>query len=128
MNGGLFHSSRPHQNLRASHQAGLLVLELSDDGHGVDLEKVRRSIVERQLSPAETAAQAPAPVDGAAAGRACKRDLRPVAISPPFEASFDQRQVFVHLRNLLHQAFGLDGTGPQSVTSRSERRAATLVK
>ncbi|MHC8390475.1 response regulator [Pseudomonas sp. MDT2-39-1] len=43
--------------LRASHQAGLLVLELSDDGHGVDLEKVRRSIIERQLSPAETAAQ-----------------------------------------------------------------------
>ncbi|WP_448118083.1 response regulator [Pseudomonas serbica] len=43
--------------LRASHQAGLLVLELSDDGHGVDLEKVRRSIVERQLSPADTAAQ-----------------------------------------------------------------------
>ncbi|OMQ37750.1 hybrid sensor histidine kinase/response regulator [Pseudomonas putida] len=43
--------------LRASHQAGLLVLELSDDGNGVDLEKVRRSIVERQLSPADTAAQ-----------------------------------------------------------------------
>ena len=43
--------------LRASHQAGLLVLELSDNGNGVDLEKVRRSIVERQLSPAETAAQ-----------------------------------------------------------------------
>lgn len=43
--------------LRASHQAGLLVLELSDDGNGVDLEKVRRTIVERQLSPAETAAQ-----------------------------------------------------------------------
>ncbi|POA78935.1 hybrid sensor histidine kinase/response regulator [Pseudomonas sp. DP16D-R1] len=43
--------------LRASHQAGLLVLELSDDGNGVDLEKVRRSIVERQLSPAQTAAQ-----------------------------------------------------------------------
>ncbi|WP_064120559.1 hybrid sensor histidine kinase/response regulator [Pseudomonas fluorescens] len=43
--------------LRASHQAGLLVLELSDDGNGVDLQKVRRSIVERQLSPAETAAQ-----------------------------------------------------------------------
>ncbi|WP_347904368.1 hybrid sensor histidine kinase/response regulator [Pseudomonas purpurea] len=43
--------------LRASHQAGLLVLELSDDGNGVDLEQVRRSIVERQLSPAETAAQ-----------------------------------------------------------------------
>jgi two-component system sensor histidine kinase and response regulator WspE len=43
--------------LRASHQAGLLVLELSDDGNGVDLEKVRRSIVERSLSPAQTAAQ-----------------------------------------------------------------------
>ncbi|HCS45253.1 MAG TPA: hybrid sensor histidine kinase/response regulator [Pseudomonas sp.] len=43
--------------LRASHQAGLLVLELRDDGNGVDLEKVRRSIIERQLSPAETAAQ-----------------------------------------------------------------------
>ena len=43
--------------LRASHQAGLLVLELSDDGNGVDLEKVRRSIIERQLSPTETAAQ-----------------------------------------------------------------------
>ncbi|MGE8150812.1 hybrid sensor histidine kinase/response regulator [Pseudomonas vancouverensis] len=43
--------------LRASHQAGLLVLELSDDGHGVDLEKLRRSIIERQLSPADTAAQ-----------------------------------------------------------------------
>jgi len=43
--------------LRASHQAGLLVLELSDDGSGVDLERVRQSIVERQLSPSETAAQ-----------------------------------------------------------------------
>ncbi|WP_455922402.1 response regulator [Pseudomonas putida] len=43
--------------LRASHQAGLLVVELSDDGGGVDLERLRRSIVERQLSPAETAAQ-----------------------------------------------------------------------
>lgn len=43
--------------LRASHQAGLLVLELSDDGNGVDLERVRRSIVQRQLSPAETAEQ-----------------------------------------------------------------------
>jgi two-component system sensor histidine kinase and response regulator WspE len=43
--------------LRASHQAGLLVLELSDDGNGVDLEKVRRNIIERQLSPVETAAQ-----------------------------------------------------------------------
>ncbi|NBF04807.1 response regulator [Pseudomonas sp. Fl5BN2] len=43
--------------LRASHQAGLLVLELSDDGSGVDLQRLRQSIVERQLSPAQTAAQ-----------------------------------------------------------------------
>ncbi|WP_248768878.1 hybrid sensor histidine kinase/response regulator [Pseudomonas sp. MWU12-2345] len=43
--------------LRASHQAGLLVLQLSDDGAGVDLERVRRSVVDRHLSPVETAAQ-----------------------------------------------------------------------
>lgn len=43
--------------LRASHQAGLLILELSDDGGGVDLQRLRRSIVERHLSPAETVAQ-----------------------------------------------------------------------
>ena len=41
--------------LRASHQAGLLVLELSDDGHGVDLERLRGTIVDRHLSPLETA-------------------------------------------------------------------------
>ena len=41
--------------LRASHQAGLLVLELSDDGNGVDLERLRGTIVDRHLSPAETA-------------------------------------------------------------------------
>ncbi|AIG02646.1 sensor histidine kinase/response regulator [Pseudomonas fluorescens] len=43
--------------LRASHQAGLLVLELSDDGNGVDLERLRTSIVERSLSPLETASR-----------------------------------------------------------------------
>lgn len=41
--------------LRASHQAGLLVLELSDDGNGVDLERLRGTIVDRHLSPVETA-------------------------------------------------------------------------
>ena len=40
--------------LRASHQAGLLVLELSDDGNGVDLERLRGTIVERHLSTEET--------------------------------------------------------------------------
>ncbi|MDF9755423.1 hybrid sensor histidine kinase/response regulator [Pseudomonas hunanensis] len=43
--------------LRASHQAGLLILELSDDGAGIDLQRLRESIVERALSPAETVAQ-----------------------------------------------------------------------
>lgn len=43
--------------LRASHQAGLLVVELVDDGAGVDLERLRRSIIDRKLSPEETAAQ-----------------------------------------------------------------------
>ncbi|WHS61467.1 hybrid sensor histidine kinase/response regulator [Pseudomonas sp. G2-4] len=42
--------------LRASHQAGLLVLELADDGAGVDLERLRRSIVARGLSLEQTAA------------------------------------------------------------------------
>ncbi|MBV4478690.1 hybrid sensor histidine kinase/response regulator [Pseudomonas khavaziana] len=41
--------------LRASHQAGLLVLELSDDGNGVDLERLRGAIVDRHLSPLDTA-------------------------------------------------------------------------
>ncbi|HEX8594287.1 MAG TPA: hybrid sensor histidine kinase/response regulator [Pseudomonas sp.] len=43
--------------LKASHQAGQLLVELSDDGGGVDLERLRSNIVKRQLSPAETAAQ-----------------------------------------------------------------------
>ncbi|MGE1083001.1 hybrid sensor histidine kinase/response regulator [Pseudomonas shirazensis] len=43
--------------LRASHQAGMLIVELSDDGAGIDLERLRCSIAERALSPAETVAQ-----------------------------------------------------------------------
>lgn len=43
--------------LKASHQAGLLVVELIDDGAGVDLERLRQNIIQRKLSPAETAAQ-----------------------------------------------------------------------
>ena len=43
--------------LKASHQAGMLVLEIEDDGAGIDLQHLRNSIVERQLSPAETVAQ-----------------------------------------------------------------------
>lgn len=43
--------------LRISHQAGLLVLDLSDDGAGVDLDRLRHAIVARKLSTAETVAQ-----------------------------------------------------------------------
>ena len=43
--------------LRASHQAGLLVLDLSDDGAGVDLPALRRSIAQRGLSAADTVEQ-----------------------------------------------------------------------
>lgn len=43
--------------LKASHQAGQLQVELSDDGGGVDLERLRSNIIKRQLSPAETASQ-----------------------------------------------------------------------
>ncbi|WNW11392.1 hybrid sensor histidine kinase/response regulator [Pseudomonas sp. DTU_2021_1001937_2_SI_NGA_ILE_001] len=43
--------------LRASHLAGMLVVELIDDGGGIDLERLRSAIVARKLSPEETAAQ-----------------------------------------------------------------------
>ncbi len=43
--------------LRAAHQAGMLSLELIDDGAGIDLERLRSSIVERALSPADTVAR-----------------------------------------------------------------------
>lgn len=43
--------------ITARHQAGLLVLELSDDGGGIDLERLRRAIAQRQLSTVETIAQ-----------------------------------------------------------------------
>jgi two-component system sensor histidine kinase and response regulator WspE len=41
--------------LRAWHQAGRLVLELTDDGAGVDLPRLRHNLVRRQLATAETA-------------------------------------------------------------------------
>ncbi|WP_449434590.1 response regulator [Pseudomonas putida] len=43
--------------LRASHQAGMLSLELSDDGAGIDLQRLSRSIVERALAPADSVAR-----------------------------------------------------------------------
>lgn len=43
--------------LRVSHHAGMLSLELLDDGAGVDLDRLRANIVARALSPAETVAR-----------------------------------------------------------------------
>ncbi|QRY81959.1 hybrid sensor histidine kinase/response regulator [Pseudomonas sp. PDNC002] len=43
--------------LLARHHAGMLVLELQDDGGGVDLERLRSAIVRRQLSTEETVAR-----------------------------------------------------------------------
>ncbi|QLF93801.1 hybrid sensor histidine kinase/response regulator [Pseudomonas sp. ABC1] len=39
--------------LRARHQAGMLVLEIGDDGAGVDLERVRQAVVARNFASAE---------------------------------------------------------------------------
>ncbi|MDD2159736.1 hybrid sensor histidine kinase/response regulator [Pseudomonas sp. MIL19] len=43
--------------LRARHRAGMLVLELSDDGAGVDVEHLREVVVTRKFASAETAAR-----------------------------------------------------------------------
>ncbi len=42
--------------LEARHSAGMLVIWVSDDGRGVDLEKVRRAVVARQMASAPMAA------------------------------------------------------------------------
>jgi len=41
--------------LRARHRAGMLLLELSDDGAGVDVERLREVVVARKFASAETA-------------------------------------------------------------------------
>ncbi|PXF29275.1 chemotaxis protein CheA [Pokkaliibacter plantistimulans] len=43
--------------LHARHHAGMLVVEVSDDGQGVDLDVLRRQVVERGFTKAETAAR-----------------------------------------------------------------------
>jgi two-component system sensor histidine kinase and response regulator WspE len=42
--------------LEAKHRAGMLSIEISDDGKGVDLEKIRARVVERKMSSAQMAA------------------------------------------------------------------------
>ena len=42
--------------LDAKHRAGMLSIEISDDGKGVDLEKIRARVVERKMASAQMAA------------------------------------------------------------------------
>jgi two-component system sensor histidine kinase and response regulator WspE len=42
--------------LEARHSAGMLLVEVSDDGNGIDLEQLRGQVVQRQLASAEIAA------------------------------------------------------------------------
>ncbi|MBV6325320.1 hybrid sensor histidine kinase/response regulator [Duganella violaceipulchra] len=47
--------------LEAKHRAGMLSIEISDDGRGVDLEKIRTMVVERKMaSPQMSASLSPA--------------------------------------------------------------------
>ncbi|USX12905.1 hybrid sensor histidine kinase/response regulator [Oxalobacteraceae bacterium OTU3CAMAD1] len=41
--------------LEAKHRAGMLSIEISDDGRGVDLEKIRRRVIERKMASAQMA-------------------------------------------------------------------------
>jgi two-component system sensor histidine kinase and response regulator WspE len=41
--------------MEARHRAGMLSIEISDDGRGVDLEKIRRTVVERKMASASMA-------------------------------------------------------------------------
>ncbi|WP_275628908.1 hybrid sensor histidine kinase/response regulator [Pseudomonas sp. 273] len=53
-------AGKPEQGLirlLARHHAGMLVLDLRDDGAGVDLQRLREGIVRRGLSTADTAAR-----------------------------------------------------------------------
>jgi two-component system sensor histidine kinase and response regulator WspE len=43
--------------LEARHSAGMLVITVRDDGRGIDVENVRRAVVAKQLTNAETAAK-----------------------------------------------------------------------
>jgi two-component system sensor histidine kinase and response regulator WspE len=41
--------------LEAKHRAGMLSIEISDDGKGVNLEKIRARVIERKMAPAQMA-------------------------------------------------------------------------
>ncbi|MBB3122064.1 hybrid sensor histidine kinase/response regulator [Pseudoduganella violacea] len=41
--------------LEARHRAGMLNIEISDDGRGVDVEKIRRTVIQRKMAPEQMA-------------------------------------------------------------------------
>jgi two-component system sensor histidine kinase and response regulator WspE len=43
--------------LEAHHVAGNLQIQIVDDGRGIDVERLRRTVIERKLAPADTAGQ-----------------------------------------------------------------------
>ncbi len=43
--------------LEARHSAGMLFIEVSDDGRGIDPEKIRRAVIAKKLTTAEVAAE-----------------------------------------------------------------------
>ncbi|WP_109480558.1 hybrid sensor histidine kinase/response regulator [Paraburkholderia sp. C35] len=50
-------AAEAHVTLEARHSAGKLLISVSDDGAGIDLERVRASVVRRKLADDETAAR-----------------------------------------------------------------------
>lgn len=51
-------AGKPEQGsitLEARHNAGMLVIQVSDDGRGVDLEKIRRTVIDRNMAAAPMA-------------------------------------------------------------------------
>lgn len=53
-------AGKPEQGmvrLEARHSAGMLLIEVSDDGGGIDLDRLRRTVVERGLSTEDIAAR-----------------------------------------------------------------------
>ncbi|MFL9927345.1 hybrid sensor histidine kinase/response regulator [Herbaspirillum lusitanum] len=53
-------AGKPEQGLirlKARHSAGMLLIDVSDDGAGIDLERLRQTVVRRKLSNEETVAR-----------------------------------------------------------------------
>jgi two-component system sensor histidine kinase and response regulator WspE len=67
--------------LRARHQGGMLVIEVGDDGRGIDPEAVRRKVVERRM------------VDEATAARLSRAELMEMLFLPGFSTKTEVTQI-----------------------------------